>query len=823
MYVEVVFPLPFRKTFTYKVPEELELFAIMGVRAVAPFGKRTLSGFIVNTTQKTPIKEKIKSIYDILDDSPIIDDLSLKFYEWLADYYLSSLGEALRLAVPLGTDVESKRKILIDPEYCKKLLSGEKKKTSLRAKIIKELTTRAQITQSHLSKLVGKKNIYSQIRTLQKQGAITITDDVEKAKVKPKKVKYVKLSKTIGEVYAAFPELESRSPKQVKILLELISVKSKERSLPVAELLHKTESSKSSIDSLQIKGFVTVFDKEIERRYFEAYKEDRRELQATAQQEAIIKSVLPLIRKDKFNTFLIHGVTGSGKTQVYIELIKETLKQTKTVLILVPEISLTPQMTSRLFNNFGDTVTVIHSRMSAGQRFDSWRRVLSGKSRVVIGARSALFAPLRNIGLIVVDEEHDASYKQADLIPRYNARDAAVYLGNLNKCPVVLGSATPSIESMYNAKTGKYELLELPERIDDAKLPHIKFVNISIERKKKKMENIFSRTLLDKIEDRLKKKEGTIILQNRRGFSTQIYCEDCGEVETCDNCSVPMVYHINKNVINCHYCGLVKDVPGACTNCGSLAIKYFGTGTERVEDELAFYFPSAKITRVDSDSISRKAVLSKILLSFSKGDIDILVGTQMVSKGLDFSRVTLVGVIAAETTLWLPDFRADERTFQLLTQVSGRAGRSQVPGEVIIQTQNEKHFALQMVLKNDYFGFYNNELADREKLGYPPFTRIALIETKDQSEKTARGAIYDFYNELKKFKKWLNISSPASAVIARLKGNYRFHILIKSNKDDDPGGAVLHKAILDSFVEFNRKSRFKDVKLFYDIDPQSIM
>ncbi len=456
MYVEVVFPLPFRKTFTYKVPEELEPFAIMGVRAVAPFGKRTLTGFIINTSLKTTVKEKIKSIYDILDDSPIIDDLSLKFYEWLSDYYLSSLGEALRLAVPLGTDVASKRKILIDPEYCEKLLSEEKKKTSVRAKILKELTTRTQITQSHLSKLVGKKNIYSQIRTLQKQGAITITDDVEKAKVKPKKVKYAKLSKTIGEVYAAFPELESRSPKQVKILLELIAVKSEEKSLPVAELLHKTESSKSSIDSLQKKGFVTVFDKEVERRYSEAYKEVHQELKATAQQAAIIKSVAPLIKKEKFHTFLIHGVTGSGKTQVYIELTKEALKQKKTVLILVPEISLTPQMTSRLFNNFGDTVTVIHSRMSAGQRFDSWRRVLSGKSRVVIGARSALFAPLRNIGLIVVDEEHDASYKQADLIPRYNARDAAVYLGNLNKCPVVLGSATPSIESMYNAKTGKY-------------------------------------------------------------------------------------------------------------------------------------------------------------------------------------------------------------------------------------------------------------------------------------------------------------------------------------------------------------------------------
>ncbi len=821
MYVEIIFPLPFRQTFTYKVPEDLELSAIMGVRAVAPFGKRTLTGFIVNTSSKTSIKKKIKFIYDILDDNPIIDQLSLKFYNWLSDYYLSSPGEALRLAVPLGTEIESKRKIQIDSEYCEKLHSEEKNKSSIRAMILSELSTRTQITQSFLSKLVGRKNIYSQVRTLQKQGAITITDDVEKAKVKPKMIKFVKLGKTIGEVYAAFPELETRSPKQVKILLEVIA--SKEKLLPVAELLHKTESSKSSIDSLQKKGFVTVFDKEVERRFSELYREDHQQLNLTAQQTKVIKEILPSVKKQKFETYLLHGITGSGKTQVYIELTQEVLKQKRSSLILVPEISLTPQMTSRLFNNFGDTVTVIHSRMSAGERYDSWRRVLRGKSKVVIGARSALFAPLRNIGIIVVDEEHDSSYKQSDLIPRYNARDAAVYLGSLHKCPVVLGSATPSIESMYNAKAGKYKLLELPDRIDDAKLPKIIFVNINKERKKKRMENVFSKLLLDKIEDRLKKKEGTIILQNRRGFSTQIYCEDCGEVEICDNCSVPMVFHINKNIIQCHYCGLVKDVPGACTHCGSLAIKYFGTGTERVEDELEFYFPSAKITRVDSDSISRKAVLSKILLSFGKGDIDILVGTQMVSKGLDFSRVTLVGVIAAETTLWLPDFRADERTFQLLTQVSGRAGRSKIPGEVIIQTQNEKHFTLQMVLKNDYFGFYNKEAADRKKLGYPPFTRIALIETKDQSEKKAKGAIYDFYSELIKYKKWLKISAPAYAVIARLKGYYRFHILIKSNKKDDPGGAILREVILKSFIKFNRKSRYKDVKLIYDIDPQSIM
>lgn len=821
MFVEVVFPLPFRKAFTYSVPDDLQEQVKVGVRAVAPFGKRTLTGFIINTSSKTSVKEEIKPIKDILDDIPIIDKNTLKFYEWLSDYYLCSLGEALKLAVPHGSEVESKKKIHIDKEFAAELLSKEKNKNTIKAKLLKEISGRDEVSISTLQKVIAKKNIYSSLASLQKLGVITILDEVEKPKVKPKKVKYIKLSKELAQIYAAFPEIERRSPKQVKVLLELISAKGK--SLPLAELLHKIEGTKSTIDSLTKKNFVEVFEKEVERRYSEEYTEEHQELILTENQKKVVDEVNNVLCNKEFKTFLLHGVTGSGKTQVYIDLVKIVLSLNKTALILVPEISLTPQMTSRLFNNFGDTVTVIHSRMSAGERYDSWRRVMKGRSKVVVGARSALFAPLRNIGLIVVDEEHDASYKQADMIPKYNARDSAVVLGSFYKCPVILGSATPSVESMYNSQTGKYTLLELPERIDDAKLPRIILVNIAAERKKQKMENIFSKVLLDKIEDRLRKNEGVIILQNRRGFSTQIYCDDCGEVEMCDNCSVPMVFHINKNNIECHYCGLTKDVPGACTHCGSLSIKYFGTGTERVEDELEFYFPNAVINRIDTDSISRKSILSRILLQFSKGEIDILVGTQMVSKGLDFSRVTLVGVISAETTLWLPDFRSDERTFQLLTQVSGRSGRSKVEGEVIIQTINEKHFALQKVLQNDYYGFYQRELTDRQKMGYPPFSRLALIETKDQSNDKAKGAITDFYRELIKFKKWLKISDPHSAMIARLKGQYRYQILIKSFKENDPGGGILRKAILDSFIEFNRKSRYRDVRLIYDVDPQSIM
>jgi primosomal protein N' (replication factor Y) len=821
MFAEVVFPLPFRNTFSYSVPVEFEDLAKVGVRVVAPFGKRVLTGFIVKIQKKISVQEKIKPLSDVLDEKPIYSLDDLKLYEWLAEYYVCSLGEALRLGVPYGLEIESKRKIIIDKPICKKLAEKEKNKTSLKAKILNIISDRDEMNFSYLQKMVGKKNIYSVLKSLENDFAVTLLDEIEDAKVKVKTANFVKLAKPLAEIYVSLPELEQRSPKQLKLLLEIISNKKKEISLTV--LLKKADASRSSIDSLQSKGLVSVYQKEVDRKYSEIYNEEFVEFTLTDRQLMAINEIKKEIDQKRFKPFLLHGITGSGKTQVYIELIKEVLSRKKTALILVPEISLTPQITSRLLNNFGDDVSIMHSRMSLGERYDSWRRILKGKSKIVIGARSALFAPLKNIGIIIVDEEHDQSYKQTDMAPKYNARDSAVVLAKYNNCPVVLGSATPSFESMFNSETGKYKLLELPERIDNAKLPKILLVNVSVERKNKKMENVFSRLLLDKIKDRLSKKEGVIILQNRRGFSTQIFCEDCNEVETCPNCSVPMVYHISKNYIQCHYCGFVRDVPNACTHCGSINIKYYGTGTERVEDEMEFYFPGAVIKRVDSDSIGRKSSLSNTLLEFSKGNIDILVGTQMVSKGLDFSRVTLVGVISAETSLWMPDFRADERTFQLLTQVSGRAGRSNIEGEVIIQTQNEKTFTLQKVLQNDYMGFYKKEIDTRLLKGYPPFARICLVETKDLDENKAKGAINDFYKELIQYKKWLNISLPTTALIAKLKGQYRFNILIKSPRDSDPGGAVLRKAIFQSFIEFNRKSRFRDVKLIYDIDPQSII
>jgi primosomal protein N' (replication factor Y) len=819
MFAKVVFPLPFRNSFTYSIPNELEELVIIGVRVVVSFGKRTLTGFVIEIVKQAETDHKIKSVMDVLDSAPIFNKEELKFYEWVSDYYISSLGEALRNSVPYGLDVESKKKIISDLDFCFELYKQEQNKNTTRAKVLDILSQKDVHTISMLQKLTKKKSIYSVLNTLEKKGAITILNNIEDAKVKIKKIKHIRLNKSVDDVYAALPDVEKKSTKQVLVLLELLS--SQEEEFPLSQLLKKTNSNLSSANSLFKKDLVDIFYKEVERKFIETYEEEKKNIKLTSDQKTIVDSISKKIEAKMFEPYLLHGVTGSGKTQVYIELVRKAMACGRNAIVLVPEISLTPQITTRFYNELGDSITVMHSRMSLGERYDAWRGIISGKYRVVIGPRSALFAPLSNIGVIIVDEEHDSSYKQYEIVPKYNARDAAVVKAQMNNAPILLGSATPSIESMHNALNKKYKLLELKKRIDDAKMPIVNLVDISVEQKLKKMDGAFSKTLIDKINDRLQKSESVIILQNRRGFATQIYCEDCGEIEMCDNCSVSMVHHINKNIMQCHYCGNTRPVPKACVKCGSLSLKFFGTGTQRVEDELQYNFPDVKIERIDSDTLNRKGKLGEILNRFKNGETQILVGTQIVAKGLDFSNVTLVGVVSAETTLWIPDFRADERTFQLLTQVSGRAGRNEKGGEVIIQTQNKSHFVLQRVVANDYAGFYTNEIKLREESGYPPFTRICSVETKDDSEQKARGALNDFYNLLLKKEASISISVPQPAMIARLKGKYRYKLIIKSNKSTDPSGKYLRKAVLKAFIEFNKRSKFSDIKPIIDMDPQS--
>jgi len=820
MFAQVVFPAPFRNAFTYSIPAHLKDDVQVGMRVLVPFGKRYQTGFVIGFEEKTEL-ENVKDIRDVLDTLPIFDEKALRFYNWLSDYYISSLGEALKNAVPYGTDIETKKKIVADPEEIKALVEELEGKKTIRGEVLKVLADKGVISFNQLQKTLRKKNIYSAVNKLENDGIISVINELEGAKVGVKTEKYVEINIPESEIFDLLPELESKSDKQVHVLLELVS--HQEKGASVASLKKKLNLSDSPINTLAKKGVLKIYDREVERQHSEEFSEKKKKITLTEEQQKVVDSVSSKFNAGEFEAFLLQGVTGSGKTQVYIELTEKVLSTGKNVLILVPEISLTPQITSRFITKFGDKVAVVHSRLSLGERYDTWRNIIKGKYNVVIGARSALFAPLKNIGFIVVDEEHDSSYKQNDIVPKYNARDAAIMKASLEGFPILLGSATPSIESRYNADTGKYTLLRLDNRIDGAKMPEIKLIDVTIEQKKKKMENIFSRTFLDTVSDRIKKDEGVIILQNRRGFATQIYCEDCGEIEMCPNCSVAMVHHLQKNILQCHYCGVIKRVPKGCSNCGSIALKFFGTGTQRVEDELEYYFPGVPIERVDSDAITKKGMLSKIFNKFGAKETKVLVGTQMVSKGLDFSHVTLVGVVSAETSLWMPDFRADERTFQLLTQVSGRAGRSDIPGLVLIQTRDKNHFVLQKVLQNDYEGFYQSEINLRKQSGYPPFTRLCVIESKDEKQQNASGAVENIYKNLEKIGKGLQIAPPNPAPIERIKGLYRYQIVIKSFKNIDASGKLMRDAILDSYIEFRNNSRFRDVRVSIDIDPQSVL
>lgn len=824
MFAEVIFPLPFDRRFTYRIPVEMQSMLIPGMRVTAPFERRLMTGFvrvIKESLTKSEQGYEIKELREVIDPIPYVAESDFVFYEWIADYYQCSVGEALRLSIPPGTDIQSKKLIEADSTAAAEMLEREKNKTGPKAKVLAVLANKEHIKLNTLKRESGVKNIYSVLSSLRAKGILTIHDEIAKAKAKEKVQKIVRLAKDKEDIYDILPEIERKSPKQFVVLTLMLTLQ--RAYIPLAELLKETNTTTAVVNGLLKKKLLLLDTVTVERIYKEAYREEAKDIVLTPEQHDVTGQIGGSLGKNELAVWLLHGVTGSGKTQVYIELLKQNLAAGRNALLMVPEISLTPQMTTRLVAHFGDDVTVIHSKFSYGERFDAHNRIHAGGAKIVVGPRSALFTPLKNIGLIIIDEEHDSSYKQMDGTPRYHARDAAIYKAMMLKIPVVLGSATPSIESMYNAEKGKYKLLKLNERVDNAKMPEIKLANVLEAKKLNRMGSIFSFDLLEKIKDRIEKHEGVIILQNRRGFATQQYCLECGTVQMCDNCSVPMVFHINKNTLKCHYCGLTKPTPEVCGTCGSSHIKFFGTGTERVEDELSFYFPAANIARIDSDSVNKKGLLSETLNQFRAGEIDILIGTQLVSKGLDFSRVTLVGVISAEATLWMPDFRADERTFQLLTQVSGRAGRSSKPGEVLIQTQNDKHFVLQRVLDGNYNAFYYKEIADRFRLEYPPAARLCLIEVKDKDDKKAREAIFDFFNCLNMYKDRVKVSPPSTAVIARLREEFRYQIMLKTKRELDPSGSVMRAVLKNAHKQYLAARRHHDVKLQIDIDPQSIM
>jgi primosomal protein N' (replication factor Y) len=586
------------------------------------------------------------------------------------------------------------------------------------------------------------------------------------------------------------------------------------------------------INALEKKGICEIYQTEVIRSTVGEEKKllfkDEMSLQLNDEQRACHDKIVESLEKKEFKTFLLHGITGSGKTLVFIKTIQKCLDLGKNALVLVPEISLTPQLIDRFHNSFGDEIAVFHSHLSQGERFDSWRLVQNGKKRIVIGVRSAIFAPLENIGLIIVDEEHEGSYKQDSPAPRYNARDLSILRASKENAAIVLGSATPSLESYFNALNGKYDLLEIKDRADNAEIPLIEIVDLAQAKKNDALNGSFSNKLVDAIIETTNRKEGVILLQNRRGYATSMECTECGYVPECVNCSVSLTFHKYKNVLRCHYCGFTIKNYDLCPACGTPEMKEIGFGTQRIEDELQKILDekgsNAKIARLDADTTSKKGSYRNILHNFGSGEIDILIGTQMVAKGLDFANCTLVGVINADLSLFIPDFRAGEKMFQLLTQVSGRAGRSkEKKGKVIIQTRQSYNNIFKSIINQSFIEFYNEEIIQRMEINYPPFSRFVVIALFSKNEEKVHNAAENFRRSLPLEHEIMQILGPTTPAVYKVKNDFRRVLIIKSDKEKDKNGVLLRHIILTAYEIYKKNYWDSSVNIMIDIDSRSTL
>ena len=837
-FADIALPVPIDHSFTYLIPPELQERIQRGIRVLVPFGKKVLTGVVVGLPASSTVSG-LKPIRDVVDASPLLSGEMLELTKWISDYYFAPWGEVLKTALPQGLAQESKGIVMLVDSITELALEATKRSAKKQHEILCILQKHGNLTIAQIQKRTGTRSPHAALYEMEQKGWIQIEERISTPKASRQFETVVTLASGSGNLVG---ELSRKLSSKQKSIVDALNGYSE----PVGAkaLLKKTGASLSILQTLRKRGIIGLSKREVVRSV-EYEDEPVSKITPNVHQRKALQVLEAALETGAYGTFLLHGVTGSGKTQVYIDAMKKALERGKTALVLVPEISLTPQTVRRFRAHFGSAVTVMHSQMSIGERYDAWRLAYEGKVKIAIGPRSAVFAPLNNLGLIVVDEEQESSYKQFDATPRYNARDVAIVRASHAKAVVILGSATPSIESYHNALSGKYRLLELPERVDNARLPKIEIVDMTKNRKRlyekvkgdvKEKKTPFpkhlprssiSQLLEEQIGERLRKKEGVILLQNRRGFSHVVECYDCGHVEKCDNCEVTLTYHITKKHLRCHYCGFVKKPPSVCPECGSVDIGFHSFGTQQVQEELQRLFPGAAILRMDLDTTSRKGAHDKLLQQFGKGEADILLGTQMVAKGLDFPRVTLVGVVSADTQMLLPDFRASERTFQLLTQVAGRAGRSNLAGEVVIQTLQPEHYSLNYVLSHDFTGFYNEELLYRKELDYPPFSRIVLIEFKGKNEN-------EVYHHAKKFAEVLrseqknsifSVLGPADAAIPKIKNHYRKLVVIKNYRDKDSGGGLLRAAIALAKTRYESSAlrKAKEVTLTIDVDPQGMM
>jgi primosomal protein N' (replication factor Y) (superfamily II helicase) len=821
LFVDVIIPAPIPQLFTYRVPYELNESVEVGSRVIVQFGeKKILTAIIRNIHENPPKQYEAKTLLELLDEGPIVNDFQLKFWEWIAQYYMCTIGEVMIAALPSGLKLTSQSFIQLNPDY--EIIEG--RLTAKELAIIEELQIRTELTYDQAAAVAGVKHIYKYLKSLLEKEAILLFEEV-KEKYKPKIVRKVRLTdkywSSKDELEALMNKLEGR-PTHIDALLtylrEVPVYKSPEANKYGVEksFLKKEGVSEAVLGTLIKKHVFETFEVKIPRFETDPLSEQFHEVRLSDTQEIAKKEILNQF--DENEVVLLHGITGSGKTEVYTNLIQTLLEQGQQVLLLLPEIALTTQIVQRLFNYFGNKMGVYHSRFSDNERVEIYKNLREGKIDFIVGVRSAIFLPFTNLGLVIVDEEHDASFKQYDPAPRYNARDAVMVLANLHKAKVLLGTATPSVESYFQAKEGKFGLVKMTERFGSGELPEMVLVDTSAERKSNKLKSDFSTVLLSNLNSTIALKEQSILFQNRRGYAPYISCEDCGWIPKCENCDVSLTYHMYHNDLKCHYCGFKTRNYSGCPACGSVKLKTVGLGTEKIEDDLKLYLPEARIQRMDLDTTRSKYGYQQIINSFERGDTDILVGTQMVSKGLDFDKVSLVAIFDADRMIHFPDFRAQERAFQMITQVAGRAGRREKKGKVIIQTGNVNQPILKKIASHDYEAFYSAEISEREKFQYPPFVRLIKITTKSQERETGQKAAEQLAAALAEKFGSKRILGPESPIIDKIRNLYLKDIMIKLER----GKINLtesKKVVIEAINKTIVMKEFKNVRIVVDVDP----
>lgn len=815
LFADVILPVPVHREFTYRIPFEMNTYIREGVRVVVPFGKSKFYTAIVTKVHETVPSYTAKYVEYILDEAPIITGNQYAFWKWIAKYYMAPIGDVLNAALPANFKLASETKIQLHPDFEKGMELAEKEET-----LVETLEIREELTLKELSEILGIKNVHPIIKRLIDKG-IVITQEELNQKYTPKKESFVCINPVFTEedlnnVLASLETTKSKAS-QLDGLLTILKLRLDTRQEYIAKkTVLEHGISASTLTTLEKNGYILIEKLEVSRlRALDPSETEIKELSEA--QETAYREITESFEKH-FVT-LLFGVTGSGKTEIYVKLIKEQLERGKQVLFLLPEIALTTQLIQRLSVYFGEYIGVYHSKFNQNERVEIWNNVLAdnpSKFRLIVGARSSVFLPFKNLGLIIVDEEHESSFKQYDPSPRYNARDAALVLAKLHNAKVLLGSATPAMETYFNAQSGKYGFVELTTRFGGVQLPEIQCADMRKARIQKSMQSDFSSFLIDEIRETLNKNKQIILFQNRRGYTPLWMCEICHWTPRCTNCDVSLTYHKQTNSLKCHYCSYVQPPVGTCAACGSHRIKMLGFGTEKIEDDLATIFPAAAIQRLDLDTTRNKHAYENILNDFGERKIDILIGTQMVSKGLDFKDVALVGILDADLMLNRSDFRAFERSFQLMSQVAGRAGRDHERGKVIIQTGDVDHWVIQKVHQHDYKGFYNAEIIERKNFFYPPFYKIINITLKHKDEQVVSSGAQQLATSLRSvFKE--RVLGPEFPVVRRIQNQFLKQIKLKIERDA-PDSKIKDK-ISELIDNFYSHAAHKSIRVVIDVDP----